>query len=127
MYIISLQANFKGELFSTFVLEKKKRLNLKIEKKKKKSKIGGEIAKKKCGLRSSKEIVYSQIKDFMLFLGIKTLEKCHTKKKKKIQKAYSALLYKRFFFKKSKDSFWFKTFLQHKEQEPDENILNFQL
>jgi hypothetical protein len=71
-----LQANFKGELFSTFVLEKKKRLNLKIEKKKKKkkkekrtSKIGGEIAKKRWIkiLYNFKKIVYSQLTDFMLF------------------------------------------------------------
>jgi hypothetical protein len=61
-------------------------LKKKKKKKKRTSKIGGEIAKKMWIkiLYNFKKIVYSQLTDFMLFLGIKTLEKMpHTQKKKK--------------------------------------------
>jgi hypothetical protein len=42
------------------------------------------------------------------------------------KKAYSTLLQRHLLFIKSKDNFLLKTFIQHREQEHDKSILNYQ-
>jgi hypothetical protein len=72
----------------------------------------------------------------MLFLSIETLRKCHILKLRYvIAQLERIILLKCFFFtfvktlliQKIKRQCLFKFFLQHKEQESDENIFNSQL